>query len=110
MDKPLFFLSREAEKKFRLTAMLICVFIMVVDYYFGNLFTNTAVLLYAVFMVPALLLTRAVQVRYFFHTQSPIIAFRIFSCMLMLLLLIIWGYSILDYNFNPPVFPGDMVK
>ena len=105
--KPLFHLSPRAEIRFRYTALLVCLFMLVVDHYYGNVFTTTAVLMYSMFLFPAIYLNRYVQLRYFAHAQDPIIAFRIMSTAIIIGMVIVWSIAIVDYIVDPPVFPKE---
>lgn len=105
--RPLFHLSPRAEKRFRYTALLFCIFMLVVDHYYGNVFTTTAVLLYSMFLFPAIYLNRHIQLQYFAHAQDPIIAFRIMSIAIIIGMVIVWSIAIVDYIIDPPVFPKE---
>ncbi|MBT1443334.1 hypothetical protein KJI95_02165 [Shewanella sp. JM162201] len=105
--KPLLRLTFKAEKRFRISAMLLCIFMIVVDHYFGNVFTTTAVLMYSFFLFPAIYLNRYVQVTYFYYVQQPIIAFRLMCIVIIAAMTLVWSVAIVDYILDPPVFPKE---
>ncbi|MCL2918145.1 hypothetical protein [Shewanella litorisediminis] len=104
---PILNLSSMAEKRLRFSALSVCIVMIVVDHYYGNIFTTTALLLYAMFLFPAIYLNRNVQLKYFSHAQDPIIAFRIMSLLICAALVLVWTVAIVDHIVNPPVFPKE---
>ncbi|WP_372871028.1 hypothetical protein [Shewanella sp.] len=104
---PIFHLSPKGEKRFRLTALVFCIFMILVDHYYGNVFTTTAVLLYSMFLFPSIYLNRNVQLKFFSHAQDPIIAFRIMSVAIIIAMVLVWSIAIVDYAINPPEFPKE---
>lgn len=104
---PILNFSPKAEKRLRFSALAVCISMIVVDHYYGNIFTTTALLLYAMFVFPAIYLNRNVQLKYFSHAQDPIIAFRIMSLLICAALVVVWTVAIIDHVLNPPVFPKE---
>lgn len=104
---PILNLSPTAEKRLRFSALTVCITMIVVDHYYGNIFTTTALLLYAMFVFPAIYLNRNVRLKYFSHAQEPIIAFRIMSLLICTALVVVWEVAIVDHVVNPPVFPKE---
>ncbi|GIU04748.1 hypothetical protein C9I43_11620 [Shewanella morhuae] len=90
MEKSTQWMPENGLSRLSWVAMLLCIGLFVFEYFWGNDFTTMVVMLYCSFMLPAVLLTRSVQEKYFIYTLEYIVPFRKFTALMSLIFLCIW--------------------
>ncbi|GGI72682.1 hypothetical protein [Shewanella gelidii] len=102
MEKHQYQFSTRAEppalKKLSIAAAIIGCGLVISESFIGNSYTHMVVMLYLCFLLPAVALTKAVRIKFFYYIQDYIVVVRSFAALMCIVFLAIWVFSIISYQ------------
>ncbi|MGI2258094.1 hypothetical protein [Shewanella sp. GXUN23E] len=105
MDEPGKLLSLSQARWLKLSGIVIALVIFTVQRFTGNEYTHLLVLLYCLFLLPAIALDRAVQERYFPYIQPFIAALRAVTIVVTVMMLALYLYAMMTPLGDPITLP-----